>query len=142
MSSTAARSTSPSNSDNSTAGVVIIYDGECIFCASYVKLTRLRENLGKVELVNAREITHPAVQHITSKGLDLNEGMAVIYQERIYHGADAVSFLAAFTRPVGPFNALNKLLFTSKPFSRLMYPLLRFGRNTTLLLRGRKQIKQ
>ena len=33
----------------------IVYDGDCPFCSRYVKLVRLREALGSVDLVNARD---------------------------------------------------------------------------------------
>ena len=32
----------------------IIYDGQCPFCSRYVRLVRLRDSLGQVELVDAR----------------------------------------------------------------------------------------
>jgi predicted DCC family thiol-disulfide oxidoreductase YuxK len=37
----------------------IVYDGECPFCTQYVKLMRLRETVGIVKPLNARE-DHPS----------------------------------------------------------------------------------
>ena len=39
----------------------IVYDGECPFCTQYVKLMRLRETVGIVKPLNARE-DHPVVR--------------------------------------------------------------------------------
>ena len=33
----------------------LLYDGECPFCSACVKLVRIRENVGKLRLVNARD---------------------------------------------------------------------------------------
>ena len=35
--------------------VLIVYDGQCPFCSRYVELVRLRQSLGQVRLINARE---------------------------------------------------------------------------------------
>ena len=52
----------------------IVYDGQCPFCSRYVQLLRLRESLGRVELVNARH-RGPIVDEVVRAGLDLDEGM-------------------------------------------------------------------
>ena len=31
----------------------LIYDGNCPFCSNYVRFTRLRENIGSVDLIDA-----------------------------------------------------------------------------------------
>lgn len=38
----------------SDAKMVVIYDGECPFCRSYVSLMALRDRVGQVDLVDAR----------------------------------------------------------------------------------------
>ena len=62
---------------NSTE-TVVVYDGDCPFCRSYVSLMKLREAVGKVSLVDARA-GGVAVDMLNAKGFDLNEGMAVIF---------------------------------------------------------------
>ena len=66
----------------------IVYDGQCPFCFRYVALLRLRETLGRVELVNARE-GGPIVDEIIAAGLDLDEGMVLKMNGRLYHDDDA-----------------------------------------------------
>ena len=74
-------------------GLVVIYDGECPFCSSYVHLSALRKAAGSVELVDARS-ADPRVRDIQKRGFDLNEGMITIFNGKIYYGADAVVLLS------------------------------------------------
>ena len=48
----------------------VVYDGECPFCSSYVKLLRLREAAGSIVLLNARE-DHPVVRRVEQHGVVL-----------------------------------------------------------------------
>jgi predicted DCC family thiol-disulfide oxidoreductase YuxK len=119
---------------------VIIYDGDCIFCENYVRLYRARQSLGRIMLLNARELPE-ALKLDLKRSYDLNEGMLFIEGERVYFGADAVHALALVTSSSTIFNRLNGMVFRSKRLSRLLYPLLKFGRQMTLLVRGKSQIR-
>ena len=118
---------------------VIVYDGQCPFCSRYVKLVRLRESLGEVRLVNARE-GGPLVAELQRAGVDLDEGMALQLDGRLYHGDECIHMLALLSTPSSAFNRLNAALFRSPRAARLLYPLLRAGRNTALRLLGRRKI--
>lgn len=118
----------------------VVYDGECPFCSSYVKLVRLRDVAGQVELISARD-DHPVVRDLLAQNYDLDKGMAVLYEGRIYYGAEAVNFLSAISTPSGLFNRLMKVTFRHRWFADLMYPFLRFGRNAALFFKGSKQLK-
>lgn len=85
-----------------TDKMVIVYDGLCPFCTSYVRLMALRRSVGAVELVDARS-AHPEVQRLVNLGYDLNEGMAAIYGGKIYFGSDATVVISAMTQVRGPF---------------------------------------
>jgi len=129
--------TSPS--PDKPEGLQIVYDGECPFCSRFVTLYKAKSVVGRVDLIDARE-DHPAVRLVKSKGLNLDEGMAVLWDGQIYHGADAVHFMAMVGSENGLFNKLNKAIFRVKPVARALYPWMVFGRNTTLRLLGRKQL--
>ncbi len=118
---------------------VIIYDGDCIFCQNYVRLVRLRETLGKVELVDARS-QDPRVRKYQREGYNLNEGMLFVWNGRIYHGSDAVHVLASLSTEAGWFNKLNSAVFSSRTASKLLYPFLKIGRRITLFARGKTLI--
>ncbi len=117
----------------------IIYDGECPFCSRYVRLLRLREAIGVVELVNARS-NHPLLQRLQDKGIDLDEGMALIQGNQIKHGAECIHALSLLSTPANLFNRFNARMFRSPVVSKLLYPLLRSGRNAALRVLGREKL--
>src|ERR1700685_1118524 len=120
-------------------GLVLVYDGECPVCSSYVQYVRLKESVGRVTLVNARD-GGPWVDRIRAAGLDLDEGMALYYAGRFYHGADCVHMLALLSTGSGPFNRIHSAIFRNARWSAFLYPILRFGRNLLLRLLGRKRL--
>ncbi len=88
------------------AGAWIVYDGECPFCSRYVAMLRLRETLGSIALVNARD-GGPEVEEARAAGLDLDEGMVLKFDGRLYHGDDCIHRLALLSTPSGAFNRVN-----------------------------------
>lgn len=121
------------------ADVVIIYDGECPFCSSYVRLMRLREAVGSVDLVDARQ--HPAiVRELATAGIDLDEGMVVKTSSETLHGADAVNWLSLRSGNRGIGGRLHRFLLGNRKVAHLAYPAMRAGRNAALRLLGRSKI--
>lgn len=123
----------------SASSISIVYDGECPVCSAYVTMLRLRA-LGEVELIDARDDDHPLVRSLEASGVDLDEGMAVKVGEELYLGDQAVQRMALMTSRSSVFNRLNFWVFRSETRSRLLYPILRAGRNLLLSLLGRKSI--
>ena len=119
----------------------IIYDGHCPFCSRYVKWVRLKEAVENVSLVNARE-HKDLYKDCLDAGYDLDIGMLALYKGTIYHGTEAVHFLALMTSPVSVFNKLNRLIFSNRIMSKILYPLLRLGRNTAIFLKGKSQFSK
>jgi predicted DCC family thiol-disulfide oxidoreductase YuxK len=117
----------------------IVYDGECPFCTRYVKLLRLREALGAVEIVDARS-DHPIVAFLRDRKIDLDEGMALVRDGQISVGDECIHKIALMTTPSDSFNRLNAWIFRSATASRILYPILRFCRNTTLKVLGRNKL--
>lgn len=115
---------------------LIIYDGDCIFCQNYVRLVRLREMVGKVDLVDARS-GDPRVAEYQRQGYDLNQGMIFVWNGQVYHGSDAVHVLGGLSTSTTWFNKLNRVVFSSRLASTTLYPLLKLGRRLTLLARGK-----
>ena len=121
--------------------VLIVYDGQCPFCSRYVELVRLRQSLGQVRLINARE-GGPLVDELQRAGVDMDEGMALKLDGRLYHGHECIHMLALLSTPSSAFNRLNAALFRSPRAARLLYPVLRTGRNAALRLLGRSKIRK
>jgi predicted DCC family thiol-disulfide oxidoreductase YuxK len=119
--------------------VTIYYDGECPFCANYVSLLRLRESAGRVALVDLRGDAD-ARSRMQALGHDPDLGMVVETGGASYAGSDALNALALLTTPSGVFNRLNAWAFRSAAASRIVYPLMRAGRNLVLTLLGRQPI--
>jgi predicted DCC family thiol-disulfide oxidoreductase YuxK len=117
----------------------LLYDGECPFCSRYVRHVRLRAALGPITLANGRE--HPAlVEEVQRLGFDVDAGMVLKLDGNYYHGADCIHALALLTTPSGWFNRVNSWVFRSATASKVLYPVLRTGRNLTLRLLGRSRL--
>ena len=111
--------------------IVVVYDGDCPLCSAYVKVTRLGKAVGRPTLVNARERPE-LVKALAERDVNLDEGMAVYYQGRLYVGSEAVNLLAVLTTPVDLANRVAAAVFGRPALARLLYPLLRTGRNLLL----------
>lgn len=125
---------------NASPEIVLVYDRECPVCTAYCKALALRQLDQKMQILNARE-DHPVVREIKRLGLDLDEGFVLRIDTTYYHGAEAIHRLALLSTGSGVFNRLNYAIFRSQTLSRLLYPVLRSGRNLILFLLGRKRIK-
>ena len=122
-----------------SAAVLIIYDGECIFCNAYTQRLTLQQSVGEVELLSARS-DDVRVQHFVDRGYDLDEGMLVVTQNEIYGGAAAVHWLSLHTSGAGFFEATHGFVFKRRWLANWLYPLLKLGRRIWLAMRGRALI--
>jgi len=117
--------------------IYIYYDGECPVCSNYVKFLRLRETVEDVVLVDLREENTERAR-LEERGYDLDQGMVVDIDGKLYAGADAVNRLALLSTPVGIFNRLNALAHSNSIVASILYPVLRAGRWCILFGLGRK----
>lgn len=117
----------------------IVYDGDCPFCRNYMSLVTLRKNIGPVRIINARD-GGPEVELLQKNNIDLDNGMVLYYGETIYHGDNCIHMLALLSENKGMFNRLNAFLFKSPTRAKVIYPIMRCGRNLTLKLLRRKKI--
>jgi predicted DCC family thiol-disulfide oxidoreductase YuxK len=111
--------------------MVVIYDGACPFCVNYVALMNLRDAVGTVNLIDARSET-PAVRAVVRQGYDLNEGMAVVFGGAVYHGKDAVTFIASLTNSRSWAGRLLSKLLRNPTIAAMLYPIMKLGRRITL----------
>ena len=119
----------------------IIYDGACPFCTRYARLSRLREAVGPVTLIDARQ-GGPVVEAVQAAGYDLDEGMVLKYAGRLYHGADCLNMIALLSSRSGVANRAMSALFRYPTLARVSYPVLRVMRNLALRLLGHRQISE
>jgi len=119
--------------------ILLIYDKECPACHFYCQIVRIRQSVGELVLIDARE--NPAVlQEISAKGLDIDQGMVLKMDGQLYYGADAIHLLALLSGRSGVFNRLNYWLFRSKKVAAILYPILRSCRNLLLKILGKTKI--
>jgi len=119
--------------------ILLIYDKECPACNAYCQMVRIRQSVGELKLINAREDTE-VMQQITAQGLDIDQGMVLKMGDNWYYGSDAIYMLSLLSSRSGLFNRLNYHLFKSKRLAKWLYPLLRFCRNLLLKLLGKRKI--
>lgn len=122
-----------------TPAASLVYDGECPFCSAYIRLLRFRASTGAVDLIDARG-GGPLVDEIVAAGLDLDDGMVLKMAGRFYHGDDCIHALALMSGGSTLFNRVNAWIFKSPARARLLYPMLRAGRNAALRLLGRRKL--
>ena len=118
----------------------LIYDGDCILCRNTALAVRIKNALGNLETINARS-NHPLVTEVLTQGYDLNEGIVVKYNDQLYHGADAMNFLALISSKSNFFNKLNAVIFKRKKLAHVVYPIFKTFRNLLLKLRGFEPIR-
>ncbi|MDX1975353.1 MAG: DCC1-like thiol-disulfide oxidoreductase family protein [Rickettsiales bacterium] len=116
----------------------IIYDGYCPICNYARTYYRLRTAVGELQLINMRDAAgHPAMARIQEAGLDLNEGMTLIHNDRLYYGQDALHMLALLGSSHDWFNRITTTLFRYKPLACLFYPLFKAIRRIALIASGK-----
>lgn len=125
---------------NTDAIAWLIYDGNCPLCSAYVRLLKIREAVGKLQLLDARE-GGPLVEGVIAAGFDLDEGMVLKIGDRVYHGDDCIHALALMSTQSSMFNRINAAVFRSPTRSRLIYPFLKAGRILILWFLGRKKLR-
>jgi predicted DCC family thiol-disulfide oxidoreductase YuxK len=122
-----------------SAGILLVYDRECPVCDAYCRMVRIRESVGVLRLVNARDASG-IMDEITAKGLDIDEGMVLKFGNTLYYGADAIHVLSLMSTRSGVFNRFTYWIFRSQRLSTILYPLFRFFRNLLLKLLRKSRI--
>lgn len=122
-----------------TSTLTLVYDQECPVCRNYVQMVRIRESIGELELINARD-GGELVEEITAKGVDLDQGMVLIVDDVMYCNSDTIHALALISSPSGLLNKFNFWVFKNKKRAHVIYPVLRFLRSVLLMLLGKKKL--
>lgn len=119
--------------------ILLVYDKECPACNNYCQWVRVRETVGELKLIDARD-PGDVMEEITAAGLDIDRGMVLKMNNALYYGSDAIHMLSLIGSRSGIFNRINYWLFRSKIISTALYPLLRFFRNLLLKILGKTKI--
>jgi len=119
--------------------ILLVYDKECPVCNAYCQIVRIRETVGDLKIIDAREKSE-VLAEITARGLDIDKGMVLKMGGQFYYGSDAMHALALISGRSGLCNRLNYWIFRSKSVSSWLYPVLRLFRNLLLKLLGKTKI--
>lgn len=117
----------------------LVYDGECPMCRHYVRRQRIRQEVGELELIDARQDSE-ARKELSAMGIDLDQGFALQIGDRWYHGSEALHRLTLLGTRSGVFNRLMYRLFANQGRTARLYPLLKACRNGLLRALGKKPI--
>lgn len=124
---------------NSSAEVLVVYDKQCPACDYYCNMVRIRESVGRLVLVDARD-GGPIMDEITARSLDIDQGMVVKVGSELYYGPDAIHVLALMGTNKGFFNRLAYWSFRSQAVANVLYPVLRACRALLLKILGKTRI--
>ena len=113
----------------------LVYDGECPVCKTYTKYVRMREAVGRLHLVDARQPS-PIMDEITAVGLDIDQGMVLKFKGVIYYGPDAIHMMTLLSTSSGIFNRINYYFFGTRLGAKVFYPIGKLFRNALLKVLG------
>jgi len=119
--------------------IILVYDKQCPACDHYCKVIRIRETVGELKIINARDASL-VVDEITALGMDMDQGMVLKMGGVFYYGSDAIHALALISSRSGVLNKINYWVFKSSHLSKVLYPVMRFLRNTLLKILGKTKI--
>lgn len=120
---------------NAEASPVLVFDGGCPFCRHFAELSELRGGLPDLRIRDGR--ADAALRHaLAERGCHLRDGAMVIEGERVWHGAEAISWLCARMTPSAGLLRVLAPLFAPTPRARRLYPALLLARRLALGWQG------
>lgn len=119
--------------------VEVLYDRQCPVCDYYCQRVDIAEDEGEMVRIDAREQS-TLLDDVTATGLDIDEGMVVRVDNRIYYGSEAIAKLARLSSRTGFVNRISWHAFRHDGAARILYPVLAAIRNLLLKVLGRSRI--
>lgn len=117
-----------------TDGDYLLYDGECPICAGFVRFAEFRRRHPDLQLLDARQEPQLVAQ-LRGEGYEINDGMVLVLDGRVYYGAAANEKLASFQGDLPTGKRAAMVAIGASP-----YPMLRGLRNGLLRLKGKPPI--
>tara|TARA_B100000029_G_C17600922_1_gene965732 strand:- start:4830 stop:5234 length:405 start_codon:yes stop_codon:yes gene_type:complete len=119
--------------------ISIIYDNGCPVCSYYIEFSHIEEKYGKINYIKARN-NQIILNYIQSINIDINEGMIVVFDKKIYYGYDAINIISILGKRDSLKNRIVISIFKYRIVSKILYPLLKLGRRVLLFILRRKLI--
>tara|TARA_B100000579_G_C22066392_1_gene503827 strand:- start:31 stop:432 length:402 start_codon:yes stop_codon:yes gene_type:complete len=116
---------------------LFIYDGECPFCNHFAELLELKSILPSLQIIDGRENLDQLTK-LFKQGYDLNNGAILINNGKIKHGAEAINWICSqMKEPNDSLLEILRIIFSSNRRSKILFPLLLWGRRFSLTLKGK-----
>lgn len=119
--------------------IKLVYDGECPLCRTYCTHVSLADQSQKLILIDARKQSFE-MEEITKKGLNIDEGMVLKWDNKLYYGSEAMYQISLLAKGKGWVGWMNKIFFHSNKQAQFFYPIAKFFRSFLLKLLGIKKI--
>ncbi len=116
--------------------VEILYDDQCPVCRGYCSKVELSDTGDKLELVDARK-QGALMDEVTAQGMDIDEGMVVKVDGKLYYGSEAMRELVKISKA----GWLQRRLFHSRGISAVVYNFCKSVRNVLLRALGIRKIE-
>jgi predicted DCC family thiol-disulfide oxidoreductase YuxK len=113
----------------------LVYDDECPLCRTYCRSVKMDDPAARLALIDARR-DGPQMREITALGLDIDQGMVLKAEGRIYYGPEAMHQLSLRAQRSGWTGWMNRLFFSSPRAARINYALAKSFRAVLLKLIG------
>jgi len=117
------------------AAPILVFDGGCPFCRHFAELSELRSGIPGLVIRDGRD-DKELRRALARRGYHLRDGAMVIEGERVWHGAEAITWLCRRMEPSAALLRVMAPLMADGGRSRTVYPLLLLARRLALGLRG------
>jgi predicted DCC family thiol-disulfide oxidoreductase YuxK len=118
----------------------LVYDGKCPVCTVYCTGLLKETKVNNLKLVDARQ-DNPIMNEINAHHLDIDEGMVLKVDGKLFYGTDAIYEISKRNRTNGFWGWTNRIFFSSKILAGIFYPLGKLFRNAVLRLKGIEKIR-
>jgi len=108
--------------------VILYYDGDCPFCNRYADILKLKKCFD-LEICDAR--TDLSWKE-ANKDIILDDGVILIYEEKLYQGVEALDMLLSICKYKGLFFSFQKFIFSNKFLGNIVYTCFKFFRKIAL----------
>lgn len=120
--------------------VTVYFDGECPFCTRYARFQKAQALGAKISLIDLRLTEQGLRQELLNKGIEIEKGVVVRisngFEDLFFQGSEAMGILSNLDGRATFFSILLRIMRYPR-IARLIYPVLKFGRNLTLFLMRR-----
>lgn len=113
----------------------LVFDGGCLFCRHFAELSELRSGIPGLRIRDGRG-DGDLRQALAQRGFHLRDGAMVIAGGRVWHGAEAITWLCARMAPSAALLRVLAPVMADGERARTLYPLLLLARRLALGARG------